>query len=62
MTLEWFEQAPQINRVRDYEVAHIQAYPGAHHLEGAPTCRIQEPTRAASRGIPSRESFCALVP
>jgi hypothetical protein len=29
---------------------------------GHPTCRIQEPTRAASRGIPSRESFRALGP
>jgi hypothetical protein len=29
---------------------------------GRPTCRIQEPTRAASRGIPSRESFRALGP
>jgi hypothetical protein len=29
---------------------------------GRPTCRIQESTRAASRGIPSRESFCALGP
>jgi hypothetical protein len=29
---------------------------------GCPTCRIQEPTRAVSRGIPSRESFRALGP
>jgi hypothetical protein len=29
---------------------------------GCPTCRVQEPTRAASRGIPSRESFRVLGP
>jgi hypothetical protein len=29
---------------------------------GRPTCRIKEPTRVASRGIPSRESFRALGP
>jgi hypothetical protein len=29
---------------------------------GRPTCRIQESTRAASRGISSRESFRALGP
>jgi hypothetical protein len=29
---------------------------------GRSTCRIQEPTMAASRGIPSRESFRALGP
>jgi hypothetical protein len=29
---------------------------------GRLTCRVQEPTRAASRGIPSRESFYALGP
>jgi hypothetical protein len=29
---------------------------------GRPTCRVQGPTRAASRGIPPRESFCALGP
>jgi hypothetical protein len=29
---------------------------------GRPTCRIHEPTRAASRGIPSRQSFRALAP
>jgi hypothetical protein len=33
---EGFEQAPQINKVRDDEGAHIRAYPRAHHLEGAP--------------------------
>jgi hypothetical protein len=36
MTLEGFEQAPQINRVRDDEGARIRAYPRAHQLEGAP--------------------------
>jgi hypothetical protein len=36
MTLEEFEQAPQINRVRDDEGVHIRAYPRAHQLEGAP--------------------------
>jgi hypothetical protein len=29
---------------------------------GRPTCRIQDPMREASRGIPSRESFRALGP
>jgi hypothetical protein len=29
---------------------------------GCPTCRVQEPARAASRGIPPRESFRALGP
>jgi hypothetical protein len=29
---------------------------------GRPTCRVQEPMRVASRGIPSRESFRALGP
>jgi hypothetical protein len=29
---------------------------------GRPTCHVQEPTRAASRGIQSRESFRALGP
>jgi hypothetical protein len=36
LTLEGFEQAPQIDRVRDDEGARIQAYPRAHQLEGAP--------------------------
>jgi hypothetical protein len=31
-----------------------------HPARGCPTGRIQEPTRAASRGIPPRESFRAL--
>jgi hypothetical protein len=29
---------------------------------GRPACRVQEPTRVASRGIPPRESFRALGP
>jgi hypothetical protein len=29
---------------------------------GRPTCRVQGPTRAASRGIPLRESFCTVTP
>jgi hypothetical protein len=29
---------------------------------GCPTCRVREPARAASRGIPLRESFRALGP
>jgi hypothetical protein len=36
MTLEGFEQAPQIDRVRDDQGARIRAYPRAHRLEGAP--------------------------
>jgi hypothetical protein len=44
---------PQIARVRDDEGARIRAYPRAHRLEGAPTCRVREPARAASRGDPT---------
>jgi hypothetical protein len=36
VTLEGFEQVPQITRVRDDEGARIRAYPRAHRLEGAP--------------------------
>jgi hypothetical protein len=36
MIFEGFEQAPQINRVRDDEGAHIRAYTRAQQLEGAP--------------------------
>jgi hypothetical protein len=36
LTLEGFEQEPQIDRVRDDEGARIRAYPQAHRLEGAP--------------------------
>jgi hypothetical protein len=36
LTLEGFEQAPQINKVRDDEGACIEAYPRAHQLKGAP--------------------------
>jgi hypothetical protein len=35
LTLEGFEQAPQINRVRDDEGVRIRAYARAHQLEGA---------------------------
>jgi hypothetical protein len=44
---------PQIASVRDDEGARIRAYPRAHRLEGAPTCRVREPARAASRGDPT---------
>jgi hypothetical protein len=36
LTFKGFEQAPQINEVRDDEGARIRAYPRAHRLEGAP--------------------------
>jgi hypothetical protein len=36
LTLEVFEQAPQINRVRDDEGARTRACPRAHQLKGAP--------------------------
>jgi hypothetical protein len=36
--------------------------PSSPPARGLPTCRVQEPTRAASRGIPSRESLSALGP
>jgi hypothetical protein len=36
VTLEGFEQVPQITRVRDDEGARIRAFPRAHRLEGAP--------------------------
>jgi hypothetical protein len=44
---------PQITRVRDDEGARIRASPRAHRLEGAPTCRVREPARVASRGDPT---------
>jgi hypothetical protein len=36
LTLEGFEQVPQIARVRDDESAHIRSYPRARRLEGVP--------------------------
>jgi hypothetical protein len=36
MTLDGFEQAPQITRVRGDEGTRIRAFPRAHRLEGAP--------------------------
>jgi hypothetical protein len=43
---------PQIDRVRDNEGARIRAYPQATG-SGRPTCRVQEPARATSRGDPT---------
>jgi hypothetical protein len=53
MTLDGFEQVPQVTRVRDDKGARIRAFPRAHRLEGAPTCRVREPARVASRGDPT---------
>jgi hypothetical protein len=36
LTLDGFEQAPQITRVRDDEGTRTRAVPRAHQLEGAP--------------------------
>jgi hypothetical protein len=62
MTLEGFEQAPQIDRVRDDEGARIRAYPRAHWLEGAPHVVFKNQRGQLVEGIPSRESFRALGP
>jgi hypothetical protein len=62
LTLEGFEQAPQINRDKDDESACIRAYPQAHRLEGAPHVVFKSQRGQLFGGIPSRESFRALGP
>jgi hypothetical protein len=62
LTLEGFEQAPHINRVRDDEGTHIRAYPRARWLEGAPHVVFKSRRGQLVKGIPLRESFRALGP
>jgi hypothetical protein len=62
LTIEGFEQVPQIARVRDDEGAHIRAYPRAHRLEGAPHVVFESQRGQLVGGIPSRESFRTLGP
>jgi hypothetical protein len=62
LTLEGFEQAPQIDRVREDEGARIRAYPQANQLEGAPHVVFKSQQGQLVGGIPSRDSFCALGP
>jgi hypothetical protein len=62
LTLEGFEQAPQIDRVRDDKGARIRAYPRARRLEGAPRVVFKSQQGQLVGGIPSRESFRALGP
>jgi hypothetical protein len=62
LTLEVFEQAPQINKARDDEGARIRAYPQAHQLEGAPHVVFKSQQGQLVGGIPSRESFRSLGP
>jgi hypothetical protein len=56
------KQAPQINRVRDDEGAHIRAYPRAHRLGGAPHVVFKSQQGQLVGEIPSREIFSALGP
>jgi hypothetical protein len=53
---------PQITRVRDDEGAHTRAFPRAYRLEGAPHVVFESQQGQLVRGIPPRESFCALGP
>jgi hypothetical protein len=62
LTLEGFEQAPQVDRVRDDKGARIRAYPRAHRLEGAPHVVFNCQRGQLVGGIPSRERFRALGP
>jgi hypothetical protein len=62
VTLEGFEQAPQINRVMDNEGARVRAYPRSQRLEGAPHVVFKSQRGQLVKGIPSRESFRALGP
>jgi hypothetical protein len=62
MTLEGFEQVPQINRVRDNEGARIRAFPRAHRLESTPHVVFESQRGQLAGGIPPRESFRALGP
>jgi hypothetical protein len=60
--LEGFEQAPQIDGVRDDEGASARAYPRARRLEGAPHVVFKSQRGQLVGGVPSRESFLALGP
>jgi hypothetical protein len=62
MTLEGFEQVPQITRVRDDEGTRIRAFPRAHRLKGAPHVVFESQRGHLVGGIPSRESFAPSVP
>jgi hypothetical protein len=62
MTLDGFEQAPQITRVRDDEGTRARAGPRARRLEGAPHVVFGSRRGQLARGIPPRESFRALGP
>jgi hypothetical protein len=62
LTLEGFEQVPQITRVRDDQGACMRAFPRAHRLEGAPHVVFESQRGQLVGGIPPRESFRALGP
>jgi hypothetical protein len=62
LTLEGFEQVPQIARARDDEGARIRAFPRALQLEGAPHVVFESQRGQLVGGIPQRESFRALGP
>jgi hypothetical protein len=62
LTLDGFEQAPQITRVRDDEGTRIRAFPRAHLLEGASHVVFESQQGQLAGGIPPRESFRALGP
>jgi hypothetical protein len=62
LTLDGFEQVPQITRVRDDEGARIRAFPRAHRLEGAPHVVFESQRGQLVGGTPLRESFRALGP
>jgi hypothetical protein len=60
LTLDEFEQVPQITRVRDDEDTRIRASPRARRLEGAPHVVFESQQGQLAGGIPPRKSFRAL--